>query len=1340
MKSILKEIRAIAHRRFSPRPTRFSRQLPFGLACTWVMVFASSAWAKIEINKEFNPITINPSQPSKITIRLFNNKATPVTSATFTDNLPAGVIVATPLNLVNSCGGTVTNASGGALSPGDTSIKLTGGTIPASAAVSGECSITVDVTSNTTATNTQTYVNSIPVNGLTGEQDGTTLKSSTEANATLTVEPIKPVTGSKAFSVGNLHGNGTATTMTITINNPNLIDLTAVAFIDNLPASTKVAPTPNIQNTCSGTVTATAGSSAVSLASGTIAPKAACTIKVDLVAADSNTFLNQSFTNTIPVGAITTAQGAKTTNTAALTAPITVQTGAEVKKAFNPSTIQGGETSQLTITINNYNSTAITNADLTDPIPANVTVQSLDSNSCGGTATFTASQVQLTNGTIPAAPAPVGAGSCQIKVTVTSTKKANYTNTIPAGKFGTVNYGAATANLNVLAPVSVGKAFSPNKIIRGQETTLTITLTNTDSNPANITSFTDDLTTMGTGYTVSGAATTTCVGGTVNAPNGGTLIQMNSGQIPAKSGSNKGSCTITVKVKADDLTGQGGNGDGNVTNKVPPGNLKTDLGDNPYQGQADLFLNGKVQLEKSFSDTQRTQGQETTLTIKLINTQPADVNVTSFTDNLNTMGAGFTIASSSTASTNCGGALTAAAGTTQIAMSGGKIPASSFCTITVPVKVSITAPSGSHTNTINVDELKTSIGNNAIRATANLNVKNAVVVSKAFNPPAVAVGGKSRLTITIDREEVFAPNFTGMNLTDTLPAGHTVDATPNVSNNCGGGVSASGATISLTGGALSGDKCQISVDVRVPNSAGTATNTIAAAALKTDQGATNEFAVNADIKRTAATLNLNKSFAPIKVSPGQSSRLSVLIKNNDNDAIDLTGVSFIDNLPLGMDLAAVPNPTFTGSGCSNATFTAVPADNKVIVSGASVVKDATCTLAVDVVSNFAGNLTNVLNSAIVSSSEQVTNANLVKATLTVLGRGDLTVTKTDGKKFIAAGQTTVYTIVVTNSQPVNGGQWDNIAGIDVIDTAPAGVTFTSWTCSATAGSGCAVAAGTGDVNTSVTLLKSGQATILINAKLADNIAKGTKIKNIASVDLPSTVTDPDQSSNTATDENTVGGNPNVLLVKRITALNGGTKTNGGDNLAGYMNEASNPYDDNTIEPALAPQLPQYPTADTDKWPNPSTFLIGGVNGGNVKPGDELEYTIYFLSTGDNEANQVLFCDRIPNNTTFIPTAKAGDPQAAPGGLPSADRGIIVRLNGQNQTLTNAQDGDIGRYFPPSEDPVAFYASQNPSRQIKCGGANTNGAVVVDLGTLPSATGSGTPTGSYGFVRFRGRVK
>lgn len=213
--------------------------------------------------------------------------------------------------------------------------------------------------------------------------------------------------------------------------------------------------------------------------------------------------------------------------------------------------------------------------------------------------------------------------------------------------------------------------------------------------------------------------------------------------------------------------------------------------------------------------------------------------------------------------------------------------------------------------------------------------------------------------------------------------------------------------------------------------------------------------------------------------------------------------------------------------------------------------------------------------------------------------------------------------------------------------------------------------------------------------------------------------------------------PRLLLVKRITAINGSTNTTNGDNLANYLQDDANPYDDNTIETTLAPSM-NFPVADTTFWPGTtaktsSNFLLGGMNGGNIKPKDVIEYTIYFLSSGDSTATNVLFCDRVPANVTFMPTAfDSALFSKAPGGV-TESRGILTQLNGSEASYTNVADGDAARYFPAGSDPKLVYP------KVNCGGTNDNGAVVVDLGSLPNATDVGTP-GSYGFVRFRGRVK
>jgi hypothetical protein len=111
----------------------------------------------------------------------------------------------------------------------------------------------------------------------------------------------------------------------------------------------------------------------------------------------------------------------------------------------------------------------------------------------------------------------------------------------------------------------------------------------------------------------------------------------------------------------------------------------------------------------------------------------------------------------------------------------------------------------------------------------------------------------------------------------------------------------------------------------------------------------------------------------------------------------------------------------------------------------------------------------------------------------------------------------------------------------------------------------------------VRLLERGEATFEVKSTVNDNVTAGTQITNKATVGPVNKVTDPDPGNNSKEDtDNVILSNPNVLLVKRITALNGSTETRDGDNLGSYINIPENPYDDNDIEPALAPNKPIYP--------------------------------------------------------------------------------------------------------------------------------------------------------------------
>ena len=63
-------------------------------------------------------------------------------------------------------------------------------------------------------------------------------------------------------------------------------------------------------------------------------------------------------------------------------------------------------------------------------------------------------------------------------------------------------------------------------------------------------------------------------------------------------------------------------------------------------------------------------------------------------------------------------------------------------------------------------------------------------------------------------------------------------------------------------------------------------------------------------------------------------------------------------------------------------------------------------------------------------------------------QSNLGITITDGKTVVVSGQTTIYTIVVSNAGP------STATNARVQDPFPAAVTSVSWTCSASAGSSC----------------------------------------------------------------------------------------------------------------------------------------------------------------------------------------------------------------------------------------------------------------------------------------------
>ncbi len=155
-----------------------------------------------------------------------------------------------------------------------------------------------------------------------------------------------------------------------------------------------------------------------------------------------------------------------------------------------------------------------------------------------------------------------------------------------------------------------------------------------------------------------------------------------------------------------------------------------------------------------------------------------------------------------------------------------------------------------------------------------------------------------------------------------------------------------------------------------------------------------------------------------------------------------------------------------------------------------------------------------------------------------------------------------------------------------------------------------------------------------------------------------------------------------------------------------------------------------PNSGNDNAPTwPTGYLTGAIDGGMVKPGDELEYTIYFLSDGDSPVTNAMLCDLVPSNVTYLPTGFNGSGPSGMGGLNGADRGIQLDRSTNSNTLTGIADNDIGTFFLAGSSPNAT-----------CSGVNQNGAVTIQLGNVTQSGYGGNPAQAYGLMRFRTKVK
>tara|TARA_R110002049_G_scaffold44333_3_gene129858 strand:- start:97926 stop:106268 length:8343 start_codon:yes stop_codon:yes gene_type:complete len=934
---------------------------------------------------DFAPAAIAQGATSTLTFSIDSSTAlVSVTALDFTNNLPAGVVLADTPNASTTCtGGTLTAVAGSG------TISYSGGSV----AAAGSCAIVADVTSVTVGPALNTSGDLTSSQGNSGTASSTlTVTAAPEPDFAMTVLPDTIVQGG-------------VTTVRFTVDNSgSLVDAETLAFDFVLPSGVNLAPTLNFSSDCSGGA-ATPIAGGARLTATTLAAGASCFAQFDVTATDvgATVFIT---------GDLITSLG----NSGTAMATLTVQ-GADVPAfttSFTPDSIVQGAVSTLSFSIDNSAAlVAAENAAFANALPSGVTIAATPNfvGSCTGTSTVGTTTFAAGGSSFELAGAEVGAGAiCSYAVDVTSVTVGAQPNTTGDLTSSLGNSGTTAAILTVTSAAvpEFTSAYVPDTVEQGGVSTLTYSI----DNSAGLI----DVTGLGfnerfpAGVLVAGTpnAATDCGPGGVTAIAGATGVAFSGGTVAAGA-----ICTVEIDVTSAGVGGFTG------TSSV----LASSQGDSAAGASATLTVTGATppSFAAAYVPDSIAQGDVSTLTFTISNTVAlVEANALSFAQ---TLPAGVTIADSPNAATTCNGTVTAAAGDSAFSFASGLVAVGAECRVSVDV-TSATIGTVSAAS----DSLTSSLGDSGT-ATAELTVTGATPPSfaKAFAPDTIVQGTVSTLTFTVDNAAALV-TAESLAFVDTMPSNMVVATSPNATTTCGSGTvtaAANTGTISLAGGDVAAaGTCTVSVDVTLLT-VGVSNNVSGdlTSSLGTSGPAT------ASLTATPADApGFAKSFGPSAITQGETSTLQFDI-DNSSVGVAATGLAFGDTFPSGMTVAAVPNAT---NSCSGGAVIAAAGATTMNYAGGSVGAGARCSVTVDVTSVTVGSFANT--SGDLTSS--LGNSGAATATLTVSAPAAPGFTSSYSPATIGQRGTTTLVLRIDNS-----GASIAVTGLGFAVTLPAGLTI-----------------------------------------------------------------------------------------------------------------------------------------------------------------------------------------------------------------------------------------------------------------------------------------------------------
>ena len=775
-------------------------------------------------SKSFAPSAVQLGSRSTLTFTIDNSaNASAATMLDFTDNLPAGLVVAGPANATTDCNDPLIPATLTA-TPGSSVITLDAngtGAFPALAA-GATCTVVVDVIATGSGSLNNVTEDLLAIVGVSQRSSG---KAS--AAITVTADDLGLV---KSFPDDPTRpGDTTILEFTITNRDRNF-SATSIAFSDDLNASLAgLAAVGLPQSDVCGAGSQLSGTTALALSGGNLAPEASCTFSVTLqipAAAASGPYPNTTSSITAQVNGVQRVGSPAAES-------LFIQPAPRLTKAFLTNPVGGGATVTVQFSITNISAassaTEIAFTDNLDQFLSGTQVSNLPANGfCGGGSSLTVVTpfddkiLTMTGGSLN--PAGTAGDSCTFTVDFLIPSGApggnlvNTTSEISAMVGGVKVFGKeASAPLQVVKAPDLRKSFIEDVVLAGGTITLEFSLIHdvNAAGDATAITFSDDLNATLAGLVAIGLPLND-VCGAGSQISGTSALSFTGGSLAPGA-----TCTfkVTLQVPASALPGSYTNTTSDVSATV----LGIAALETP--GQAELKVAG-ISLAKLFKSNPVLPGDTVSLEFTLVNsTTTTGVTNMSFSDNLN--GALTGLAATGLPKNDICGAGSQINGTTNLNFTGGNLAAGASCTFTVDVVVPVAATEGTYGNT--TSGLVANFGGTIVvvdPAVDDLTVVTEVMLlSKKFNEDAVFGGTTTTLVFTVTNSFSSA-TATAITFSDDLNAaisGLTATGLPQ-NDVCGAGSQLSGTTnLSLTGGSLAaGASCVFSVILQVPGSVATA--------------------------------------------------------------------------------------------------------------------------------------------------------------------------------------------------------------------------------------------------------------------------------------------------------------------------------------------------------------------------------------------------------------------------------------------------------------------------------------------------------------------------------------